>query len=103
MFQPALVANIGCGTETVAWDRGTLTRPASYLGAEYRASFVLGNSGFIRNLSRIGFRFGVRGQIAPGVADTTIAKLCTACEAMDAPKRGIDLGLAIYMGLIFGR
>jgi hypothetical protein len=103
MFQPALVATIGCGSETVAWDRGTLTRPTSYVGAEYRGSFALGDSGMIRNLSRIGFRFGVRGQVSPGVAETTIAKLCTACEGMDAPKRGVELGVAIYMGLIFGR
>ena len=101
--QPALVASVGSGSETIAWDRGTLTRPMSYVGAEYRANVVLGNSGFIRNLSRMGFRFGVRGHIAPGVADTTVAKLCTACEAMNEPKRGVDLGVAIYMGLIFGR
>lgn len=103
MFTPALVASIGCGTETVMWDRGTLTRPTSYLGAEYRASFELGDSGFLRNLSHIGFRFGVRGQVSPGVADPTVAKLCTDCKPMDAPDRGLDLGVAIYMGLIFGR
>jgi len=102
-FTPTLVASVGTGTETIAWDRGTLTRGLSYAGIEYRMAFQVGTSGFFRNLETFGFRFGVRAHVAPGPTGERVAKLCTACEQMDPPDRGIDVGVAIYMGLIFGR
>jgi|MudIll2142460700_1097286.scaffolds.fasta_scaffold06555_3 hypothetical protein len=100
---PALIASVGSGTETIAWDRGTLTRPMSYLGVEYRSSLAIEPGGFLRNLSSFGFRFGVRGHVAPGVAHATVAKLCSACSMEDAPDRGLDLGFVGYMGFVFGR
>jgi len=102
-FVPWLTASVGSGTETIAWDRGTLTRPMSYLGVEYRTSFDVEPGGFLRNLTSFGFRFGVRGHVTPGVSHTTVAKLCSACSMEDAPDRGLDLGFVGYMGLVFGR
>ena len=101
-FYPNVLALIGTGTETVAWDRGTLTRSTSYLGLEYRYGFSLSHSDFFRAIDSMSWRFGIRAQFAPGVEHDTIAKLCTACEATPAP-RGIDAGFAFYMGLVFGR
>jgi hypothetical protein len=102
-FEPSLVAIAGAGSETMMWDRGTLTRSMSYLGAEYRMRIPVGESEFFRNISTFGWRFGVRAHLAPGVASSTVAKLCTACEAMEPADPGLDFGLAIYMGLLFGR
>jgi hypothetical protein len=101
-FVPNLVASIGTGTETIMWDRGTLTRALSYVGFEYRTSFHIAKGGFVRGLDTLGFHLGVRAHVAPGPTSTRIAKLCTSCDP-EEPDRGIDVGLAIYMGLLFGR
>ncbi len=102
-FMPNVVASLGTGTETVMWDRGTLTRSLSYVAVEYRAGFSLDDSDFIRGLDSLAFRFGIRGQLAPGVAGSTVVALCSACEPMRPPGRTVDVGLGIYMGLVFGR
>jgi hypothetical protein len=101
-FMPNLVAQVGTGTETIMWDRGTLTRALGYAGIEYRSSFHIDKGGFLRGLDSFGFHVGVRAQVAPGPTSTRIAKLCTSCDP-EEPDRGIDLGLAIYMGLLLGR
>jgi hypothetical protein len=101
-FMPNLVAQVGTGTETIMWDRGTLTRALSYAGIEYRSSFQIDKGGFLRGLDSFGFHFGVRVHVAPGPTSTRIAKLCTSCDP-EEPDRGVDVGLAIYMGLLFGR
>ena len=101
-FMPNLVAQVGAGSETIMWDRGTLTRALGYVGFEYRTSFRIEKGGFLRGLDSMGFHLGVRGHVAPGPTSARIAKLCTSCDPME-PDRGIDVGLAIYMGLLFGR
>lgn len=102
---PNLIVALGGGRELIAWDRGTLTRGLAYLGVEYRASFRVDRGGMFRNFESLGFRFGVRGQVSPGVAPATVAKLCTACmdRAAEPAGRGFDAGVAFYMGLLFGR
>lgn len=101
-FVPNLVAQVGTGSETIMWDRGTLTRALSYAGIEYRTSFRIEKGGFLRGLDTFGFHVGVRAHVAPGPTSTRIAKLCTSCDPME-PDRGIDVGLALYMGLLLGR
>jgi hypothetical protein len=102
-FMPRIMTSIGTGTETIMWDRGTLTRSTSYVAVEYRSGFSLKDSDFFRGIDSMAFRFGVRGQVAPGVSGTTVAKLCTACEAMEPADPAVDFGFAFYMGLVFGR
>jgi hypothetical protein len=103
MFAADLYAIGGSGAETIMWDRGTLTRPMSYAGAEVRTRFTLGHSDFFRNITSLGFRFGVRAHVAPGTSSENVAKLCTACTQMEPADPTIDVGVAIYMGLVFGR
>ena len=102
-FSPNLIASMGTGAETIMWDRGTLTRATSYIALEYRLGFSLSDSDFFRGIERMSWRFGVRGQVSPGVAETTVAKLCTACMSTTPEDPAVDFGFAVYMGLVFGR
>jgi hypothetical protein len=96
------VAIGGAGGELITWERGYAARPFGFVGAEVQMRFEIDDGGFFQELRSMGFRAGVRFQVAPSIPSHEVPMRCTiGCEPYPAADR-TDVAFVIYQGLDFG-
>ncbi|HTM20776.1 MAG TPA: hypothetical protein VL172_09720 [Kofleriaceae bacterium] len=98
-----ITVNAGAGTELITWERGLVSRPIAYLGAQLGVGFLFprGNP-VVRGPRGLGMSFGVRGLVAPGIGRDKLPRAASSPPpAPGGPP--VELGILAYMGLDFGR